>query len=94
MPTIIAEQQKRFKLTLVDGLPQAIVEQMGTAHWVKCCPLCGCTHQVVGVDENVPYTPLCQTVPVLYKMQQAIWLKLYPELSQYTSLHLVQEAGK
>jgi hypothetical protein len=95
MPTITAEQQKRFRLTLVDGLPQATVESKGTVRWVKCCPLCGCTHQVLMVvDETVPYTPPCQTAPLLYKTLQAIWLKLYPDVSQYASVQLVQEVSK
>jgi hypothetical protein len=94
MPTIAVDLQKRFKLTFIDGLPQASVETTGQTHWVKCCPLCGCAHQLLGVDENVPYTPLCQTVPVLYKAQQANWQKLYPDVSQYTRLHLVRETVK
>lgn len=93
MPTIITEQEKRFKLNVIDGLPQAAVESMGTAHWVKCCPLCGCTHQVLTADESLPYTPLCQIIPGLYKTQQAIWQKLYPDVSQYTALQLRQEAS-
>lgn len=94
MPTIAVDMQKRFKLTIVDGLPQAIIEITGNVHWVRCCPLCGCTHQVLSVDETMPYTPPCQSLPVLYKTQQAIWHKLYPDVSQYKSLQLVQEASK
>jgi hypothetical protein len=94
MPTIAIDLQKRFALTIIDGLPQAAVEITGQANWVKCCPLCGCTHQIISVDENVPYIPLCQTLPVLYKTQQAIWHKLYPDVSQYTALHLVPAASK
>lgn len=93
MPTIIAEQQKRFKLTIINGLPQADVESSGAIRWVKCCPLCGCTHQVLSVDESLPYIPMCQTVPVLYKTQQAIWHKLYPDVSPYTALQLAQEVS-
>jgi hypothetical protein len=94
MPTIAVDQQKQFKLTVIDGLPQAAVEMMGKARWVKCCPLCGCTHQIFGVDESIPYTPLCQTLPVLYKTQQAIWHQLYPDVSQYMTLHLVWDTSK
>ena len=93
MPTIIAELQKRFKLTVVDGLPQAPVEITGKGRWVRCCPLCGCTHQILGVDEDTPYTPLCQTAPILYKTQQASWHKLFPDVSQYTMVHLIHEAS-
>lgn len=94
MPTIAVDVQKRFKLTIIDDLPQADLEISGKVHWIKCCPLCGCTHQIIGVDENLPYIPLCQTVPTLYKDQQAIWHKLYPDVSKYTSLRLVQEVSK
>jgi len=94
MPAIALDQQKRFKLTVIDGSPQATVETTGKAHWVKCCPLCGCTHQVIGVDEAMPYTPMCQTFPVLYKTQNDIWHKLYPDVAQYSMLHLVREPAK
>ena len=94
MPTIAADQQKQFKLTIVDGLPQAPVEMMGKARWVKCCPLCGCTHQVVGAAEDQPYTPLCQTLPVLYNAQQIIWHQLYPDVAPYVALHLVWDTSK
>jgi hypothetical protein len=94
MPAIAADQQKRFKLTITDGLPQATVEINGKTHWVKCCPLCGCIHQLLGVDENIPYTPLCQKLPVLYKTQQVAWVKLHPDVSTYTSLHLVAADSK
>ncbi len=94
MPTIALDQQKQFKLTIIDGLPQADVEIMGKARWVKCCPLCGCTHQIVGVEENKPYTPLCQTLPVLYNAQQTIWHQLYPDVAPYAALHLVWDTSK
>ena len=88
MPAFAAKQQKGFKLTLVDGLPQAIVEDIDGSYWLGCCPLCGCTHQIMDVDGKQPYTPLCQTLPLLYKEQQTSWRKLYPDVAQYTTLHL------
>lgn len=94
MPVFIALLQKKFELTLVGGMPQAIVENVGGIHWLRCCPLCGCTHQILGVDGKLPYTPLCQTIPLLYKTQQAIWHKLYPDVAQYATLHLTQRKGK
>ena len=93
MPTIVADLQKRFKLSIIDGLPEAPLEITAKAHWVKCCPLCGCTHQVIGVDEGLPYTPMCQTLPALYKTQQTTWQKLYPDVTPYTTLHLVREVS-
>ena len=89
MPAFAANLQKSFKLTIVDGLPQADVEKNGVVHWVKCCPLCGCIHQLLGVNEKLPYTPLCQTLPQLYKAQQVIWRGLYPEVAKYSTLHLI-----
>jgi hypothetical protein len=93
MPTIVEHLQKRFKLSIVDGLPQATVEINGAAHWLPCCPLCGCTHQIIGVDENAPYTPLCQTQPLLFKAELGTWRKLYPEVNQYTAIHLIKKAA-
>jgi hypothetical protein len=94
MPAFAANLQKDFKLTIVDGLPQAIVEKIGGIHWLKCCPLCGCTHQILEANEKQPYTPLCQILPQLYKAQQVIWRKLYPEIAQHTTLHLIVRKGK
>jgi hypothetical protein len=94
MPTLALERQKQFKLNIIDGLPQVALEIANGVHWVKCCPLCGCTHQVLGVDEDMPYTPLCQTLPVLYKTQQASWHKLHPGVSNYTMVHLVRETSE
>lgn len=91
MPTISTYLQKKFTLTIEDDLPQAAIEIVGTGHWLMCCPLCGSVHQIQGVDEDVPYTPTCQTVPVLYKAQQVIWQKLYPDVAPYTQLHLVKQ---
>ena len=65
----------------------------GGAHWVMCCPLCGCSHQLLGVDESAPYTPLCQTQPMLFKTELGVWLKQYPEVSKYSSLHLIAKAA-
>jgi hypothetical protein len=89
MPVSSAIQQKNFKLTIDDGLPQATVENIGGIHWLKCCPLCGCTHEILGVNEGLPYTPLCQRLPLMFKTQQVIWHKLYPDVTQYTTLHLI-----
>jgi hypothetical protein len=35
MPVVAADLQKRFKLTIVDDLPQAALEISGTVHWLK-----------------------------------------------------------
>lgn len=93
MPTTVLHLQKRFKLTIVDGLPQAPIEMNGGVHWVMCCPLCGCSHQLRGVDEGLPYTPLCQTQPLLFKTELAAWLKQFPEVSKYSSLRLIENAA-
>jgi hypothetical protein len=42
----------------------------------------------------MPYTPLCQTLPALFKTQQVIWHKLYPDVAKYTTVHLVQEVSQ
>jgi hypothetical protein len=93
MPTIAAHMQKKFKLTIEDGMPQATVETVGTERWLMCCPLCGSMHQLQGVDESAPYTPLCQTIPMLFKAQQLIWRKEYPDAANYTNLHLVSRTS-
>jgi hypothetical protein len=89
MPTFVPKLRRRFKLHIQDGLPQAIVESIDGTQWLSCCPLCGCTHQIIGADEKQPYTPLCQILPLLYKAQQEIWQKLHPNVNQYTTLHLI-----
>ena len=89
MATFVAQLQKNFKLTVEDGLPQAVVEQVGNVIWLKCCPLCGSVHQVQSMVADAPYTPLCQTHATLYKTELAAWHKLYPDVVQYKSLHLV-----
>lgn len=94
MPTFAANHQKNFKLTIVDGLPQAAVEDLDGIHWLRCCPLCGCTHQILNFKKDTPYTPLCQTLPLVYKSQQASWQKLYPAAAQYETLRLVVGKGK
>lgn len=90
MAIFVAQLQKNFKLTVEDGLPNAPVELVGTVHWVKCCPLCGSVHQVQNMADAAPYTPLCQTHAFLYKAELLAWHKLYPDVAQYTSLHLVE----
>ena len=92
MPAIAQYLQKRFKLTIEDGLPQAVIETNADGDWLRCCPLCGCIHHLLDevVDETQPYTPSCQTIPLLYQAQQAKWRKLYPDVVQYKSLHLVR----
>jgi len=91
MPAALLHLQKRFKLTMhPDGQPQALVEVVDQERWVRCCPLCGCIHQLPDVDEAVPYAPLCQTQPILFKTQQTAWRKLYPDVAKCTTLHLVR----
>lgn len=90
MPATSAHLQKHFKLTIEEGLPQAAIDVIGAEQWLMCCPLCGCIHQLVGVNDKVPYAPLCQTVPSLFKVQQAAWHKLYPDIIPYKTLQLVK----
>lgn len=87
MPAIVLDLQKRFKLTLTDGLPQARVEMTDDGLWLRCCPLCGCIHKIEAVEQS--YSPLCQTLPVLFKAQQTIWRKRYPDVAQYSKLNLI-----
>jgi hypothetical protein len=93
LATFVAQLQKNFKLTVEDGLPQAVVEQVGSVIWLKCCPLCGSVHQVQSMSESESYTPLCQTHAALYKAELTAWHKLYPDVVQYKSLHLVEKAA-
>lgn len=93
MPAFASNLQQNFILTLVGGLPQAAVDNIDGSRWLRCCPLCGCTHQILGADEKLPYTPLCQTLSLLYKTQQVIWHKLYPDVAQYATLHLIVSKG-
>jgi hypothetical protein len=94
MPAFVPELQKRFRLTMVDGLPHATVDKVGDVHLLRCCPLCGCTHQILTMDEGSPYTPLCQTFPYLYKAQQTSWHKLYPDVAKFAKLRLTVHNGK
>jgi hypothetical protein len=89
MPAFAPHLQKNFKLTIEDGLPQAAIEDIGGIYWLKCCPLCGCTHQILKINQDLPYTPLCQTLPLVYKSHQVSWRKLYPDVAQYKTLHLI-----
>jgi hypothetical protein len=93
MAIFVPHLQKGFKLTLVDGLPQASVDVVGVVHWLRCCPLCGSVHQVQSVKKGESYTPLCQTHAYLYKTELAAWHKLYPDVVQYTSLRLIEKAS-
>jgi hypothetical protein len=89
MPAILAHVQKNFKLTLVNNVPQALVEATGNGHVVQCCPLCGCIHQIADMNQDVPYTPVCQTMPIVYRAQQTTWSKQHPETAKYHTLQLV-----
>ena len=92
MPTVMLHLQKNFELVIHDELPQASVKLVDRVEWLMCCPLCGCMHQIMGVDETQPYTPMCQSIPLLYKVQQDSWRKLHPETAQYKALYLIGEA--
>ena len=89
-PSTIQHLQKLFKLTVKDSFPQVTVETMGKGRWLMCCPLCGCQHQILGVDETLPYTPLRQAKPLLYKAEVSAWRKLNPEDAKYVKLHLMR----
>jgi hypothetical protein len=93
MATIVPHLQKSFKLMVENGLPQATVELMGSALWLRCCPLCGSTHQIQTMPSDEAYTPFCQIHASLYKPEIAAWQKLYPDVIPYTSLHLVEKTA-
>ena len=94
MATVNAQGQKRFKLVIEEGLPQANVETIGIVHWLQCCPLCGSVHQIIGdVVDSAPYTPLCQTVSMLFKAELVAWHKLYPDVTGHKFIHLVESTG-
>ncbi|MBL8154489.1 MAG: hypothetical protein JNM70_09910 [Anaerolineae bacterium] len=89
MATSIPHLQKSFKLSMKDGLPQAAVETSGGVQWVKCCPLCGSMHQIMaGTDMSAPYSPLCQTQPILFKAELAAWKKQNPDTDKYEQVRL------
>ena len=93
MATSNPQIQKNFKLVIEAGLPQASVETIATVHWLRCCPLCGSVHQIIGsVTDNAPYSPLCQTVSMLFKDELVAWHKLYPDVINYKFVHLVEKA--
>lgn len=85
--------QKNFKLVIEDGLPQAAVETINAVQWVRCCPLCGSMHQIIGTAQDAPYTPLCQTVSSLFKAELVAWHKLYPDVANLKSLRLIEKAA-
>ena len=94
MATFNAQLQKNFKLVIENGLPQATVETMGSVQWLRCCPLCGSVHQIIGdVVDSAPYTPLCQTVASLFKPELLAWHKLYPDVVNHKFVHLVENAS-
>lgn len=92
MATINAQHQKNFKLVIESGLPQATIETVNAVQWLRCCPLCGSVHQIIGnTSDSAPYTPLCQTVPILFKEELVAWRKLYPEIIDHKFIHLVEK---
>lgn len=93
MPATLPHLQKDFKLTLHNGEPVGLVESTKEGLLVKCCPLCGCVHQVMNVDMGLSYTPLCQTVPDLFKVLQTAWQKLNPSVAPYKTIHLTTVTG-
>ena len=94
MATSNAQIQKDFKLIMADGLPQATVETLKGVQWLRCCPLCGSVHQIIGnVADSAPSTPLCQTVPMLFQPELVAWRKLYPDVAALKSVHLVEKTA-
>lgn len=94
MATFNAQLQKHFKLIIEAGVPQATVETIGAVHWLRCCPLCGSVHQIIGdVTDSAPYTPLCQTVSALFKPELLAWQKQYPEVIDHKFVHLVEKVA-
>ncbi len=92
MATFNAQLQKNFKLIIEDGLPQATMETIGSVQWLRCCPLCGSIHQIIGnTTDSAPYTPLCQTVPILFKEELVAWHKLYPQVIDHKFVHLAEK---
>jgi len=90
VPTIIPHLQKRFKLVLHDGQPEGLVEEASGGNMMLCCPLCECSHQVIVTNPKKPYSPLCQEMPLMFKVQRTEWLKLFPEVTSFKTLHLVR----
>ena len=94
MATVNAQLQKSFKLIIEKGLPQADVETIGAVQWLRCCPLCGSVHQIIGtLADDAPFSPLCQTVPLLFKEELVSWHKLYPDVTGHKFVHLVEKAS-
>jgi hypothetical protein len=94
MPAFALRLQKNFQLNVVAGLPQAEVETINGAKWLQCCPLCGCTHQIIGTVAKKAYTPTCQTLPLVYKAQQISWHKLHPAVTPFATLQLTVSKSK
>lgn len=93
MATSNPQLQKNFKLVIEEGLPQAVVETIGAVQWVRCCPLCGSVHQIIGAADDAPYSPLCQTVASLFKAELLAWHKLYPDVIDHKFLRLVEKTA-
>lgn len=93
MATSNPQLQKNFKLVIENGLPQAAVETIGAVQWVRCCPLCGSVHQIIGASDDAPYSPLCQTVSSLFKAELLAWHKLYPDVIDHKFLRLVEKTA-
>lgn len=90
MPFFIKDEQEKYKFELINSLPIATVQKMGTAYWVMCCPLCGCIHHLLNIPLDLDggeYQPICllkKTHPASY----AKWLSAHPETSEYSKIAL------
>lgn len=94
MATSNPQRQKNFKPTIENSLLQATVDTINNVRWLLCCPLCGSVHQIMQSSNDELYTPLCQTSPALFKAQLVAWHKLYPDVVNFTSLHLMNKTAK
>lgn len=88
MPFKIVEEQQRFTFRVNgDGLPVAQVVRWGAGVWVKCCPLCGCLHEILKGQIEGEFEPRC-ILKVTHKAAYAAWVKKHPESPKYTRVLL------
>lgn len=88
MPFKVEALQKVYQLDLFGGVPVAPVTKLGAMHYVLCCPLCGCLHEVgPSVLHGSTTTPRCVVKPP-HPITVANWRKAHPETANYREIVL------
>lgn len=92
MPFYIVDERARFEFTLEPieapaALPVAPIVQWGAALYTRCCPLCGCCHEILKMPADGIYQPRC-IVKTTHPHVYAAWIEKYPDAANYTRVML------